>query len=499
MSKLQFQLSKSIEDASAQLVGAQTVDDIAGILEVPKGQLLHILYAYPDDKKYISFDIEKKNGGFRRIKAAKGGLRALQCKLAPLLEAHYKQRNAVHGFVKGRSIVTNAKVHKRKRYVFNIDLLDFYGSINFGRVRGLFKAKPFQMGDKAATIVAQICVFENSLPQGASTSPIVSNFIASSLDQKLSRLARRYKMAYTRYADDITFSSNARDCPEVIAFFDGDNPITGSCYAGRVLEETIASSGFAINHDKTRLQIKGVRQDVTGLTVNEFPNTRRSYIRNIRALIHAWDKYGDSAVESVYRIKYAKNKSRLLSDEKLYFKEALYGKLAFLKMVRGEDEVYLKFCLQAAELDADPPDIIREMKEKYKMYDVFISHASEDKDDIARPIYEACRSRGIVAFLDEEEIQWGDSLTEVLNHALGKSKFFLAILSEHSIGKKWPRREINTALARQIEGNQKFLPLLVGEPNMESLGLTSDLLYISWDGNPEDVAVSIQSLLEKIA
>lgn len=133
------------------------------------------------------------------------------------------------------------------------------------------------------------------------------------------------------------------------------------------------------------------------------------------------------------------------------------------------------------------------------MYDVFISHASEDKDDIARPIYEACKSRGIVAFLDEEEIQWGDSLTEVLNHALGKSKFFLAILSEHSIGKKWPRREINTALARQIEGNQKFLPLLVGEPNMESHGLTSDLLYISWDGNPENVAVNIQSLLEKIA
>jgi RNA-directed DNA polymerase len=209
--KLQYQLIKSLDIAVEQIVKLQTADDVAQLLEVPKGQLLHILYSYPSEKKYIVFDIAKKNGGFRSIKAPKGGLRILQQKLAPILYSHYKRRNQVHGFVKDRSILTNAKVHKRKRYVFNVDLHDFYGSINFGRVRGLFKAKPFQMGDKAATVLAQICTFENSLPQGASTSPILSNFIASSLDQKLSRLARRYKLTYTRYADDITFSSNARD------------------------------------------------------------------------------------------------------------------------------------------------------------------------------------------------------------------------------------------------------------------------------------------------
>ncbi len=78
MSKLQFQLSKSIEEGALQIVGAQSVDDIATLLEVPKGQLLHILYAYPGEKKYIAFDIEKKNGGVRHIKASKGGLRAIQ-------------------------------------------------------------------------------------------------------------------------------------------------------------------------------------------------------------------------------------------------------------------------------------------------------------------------------------------------------------------------------------------------------------------------------------
>ncbi|WP_419615846.1 reverse transcriptase domain-containing protein, partial [Thiolapillus sp.] len=406
---------KSAEDASAQIVGAQTAEDIANLLEVPERQLLHILYAYPNEKKYNSFEIEKKNGGFRHIKAAKGGLRALQGKLAPILVSHYKPRNPVHGFLKGRSIVTNAKQHKRKRYVLNIDLKNFYESINFGRVIGLFKAKPFNMGKKAAAVAAHMCIFENSLPQGAATSPVISNYIASELDRRLSCLARRYKLTYTRYADDITFSSNNRKFPEKIAFFDGNNAITNKCHVGSILEKSIRDCGFSINHRKTRLQICGVRQGVTGLTVNEFPNVRRTYVRNIRALLHAWRKYGPDKAESVYRSKYAKNKSRLTDSEKHYFKETLYGMLAFLNMVKEEDALYLKLCLQAAELDNDPPERIQNMKKKYKMYDVFISHASEDKSDIVLPIYEACKSKNLNVFYDDEELEWGDSLTEVLN------------------------------------------------------------------------------------
>lgn len=497
MTKLKFQLDKSLDEVAKQIIGVQTANDIASILEIPKGQLLHILYSYPDNKKYISFDIQKKNGDYRNIKAAKGGLKALQTKLAPILTSHYKVRNSVHGFTKDRSIVSNARQHKRKRYVLNIDLRDFYGSINFGRVRGLFRSKPFNMGDKAASVLAQICVFQDSLPQGAATSPIISNFIASELDQKLSKLARRHKLTYTRYADDITLSSNNRSFPEGIAFYDGNNPITNDCFVGQVLEETISSCGFSINHEKTRLQIRGVRQDVTGLTVNEFPNVRREYIRNIRALLHSWRKHGAENTEKTYIEKYAKNKSRLINSEKLYFKERLYGMLAFLKMVRGEDELYFQLCLQAADLDNDPPELIRKMKGKYKMYDVFISHASEDKLEIVRPIFDECEALGILAFLDEKEIAWGYSLTEVLNHALGKSKLFLAVLSDNSIDKKWPRREINTALARQVEGKQKFLPLLVGSPDMNSLGLTSDLLYVKWNKNPKEIAQKLKAIIDK--
>jgi Mor family transcriptional regulator len=204
--------------------------------------------------------------------------------------------------------------------------------------------------------------------------------------------------------------------------------------------------------------------------------------------LSAWEKFGPEDVEKVYRDKYAKNKERIKSKENYYFKEKLYGMLSFLRMVKGEDEVYLKLCFRASELDNNPPKIISEMKRKYKMHDVFISHASEDKKGIVRPIFDACEEIGVSAFLDEEEIAWDDSLTEKLNHALGKSKIFLAVLSENSIDKKWPRREINSALARQADGRQKFLPLIIGDPNLDSLGLTSDLLYVKWGGDAEDIA-----------
>lgn len=241
-----------------------------------------------------------------------------------------------------------------------------------------------------------------------------------------------------------------------------------------------------------------MRQEVTGITVNEFPNVRRTYIRNIRGLINAWKKHGPQAVETVYREKYAKNKSRLKDPNKLYFKEAIYGKLAFLKMVRGEDELYSKLCLEAADLDPEPPTTIQAMKQKYKQFDVFISHASEDKDNIARPIYNACVKQGLSPFLDEKEISWGDSLTEILNHALGTSKLFLAVLSENSIDKKWPKKEINAAMAKQIDGKQKFLPLIAGSPNLDGLGLMTDILYVEWNENPDEIASKLKHALNKL-
>ena len=314
--------------------------------------------------------------------------------------------------------MTNARKHKKRNYVLNIDLEDFFGSINFGRILGLFKSHPFKLGHKAATILAQLVTFKNALPQGASTSPIVSNMIAYGLDNKLASLAHNYHLTYTRYADDITFSTTKKTFPEELVSFEGRNPITNGIKIGSKLESIINSSGFKINLKKVRLQIPFIRQEVTGLTVNEFPNIERKFLRNFRAMIHAWEKYDLINAEKVYLEKYAYRKPQIEEDklDGTYFKKVVYGKLSYIKMVRGDsDKVYINYCLKLAELDPNPPTQIQRAKEMHEFYDIFLCHASEDKELIVRPIYSALSSLGLNVFIDEEYIEWGDSFIEKIN------------------------------------------------------------------------------------
>src|SRR5699024_7070708 len=110
------------------------------------------------------------------------------------------------GFIPGKSIITNARIHRNKRLVVNIDLKDFFPSFHFGRVRGFFeKNKYFLLSREVSTIIAQLTCYKGSLPQGAPTSPIITNLICQILDYKLLKIAKKYKTDYSRYADDLTF------------------------------------------------------------------------------------------------------------------------------------------------------------------------------------------------------------------------------------------------------------------------------------------------------
>lgn len=505
MKKLKTKLIRKEEDSFELFSKLVTGEAVAEFLEIPYGQLLYLLYKTDDKNKYTSFSIPKKNTGQRLISKPCKGLNILQNKLKPYLERQYRIKAPVHGFVKDRSIVSNALKHVKQRYVLNIDLADFYGTINFGRVRGLFLSKPFQLGSKAASILAQLVCFQNKLPQGASTSPIISNFISTDLDKKLIILAKRYHCTYTRYADDITISCNKKIFPKALASYEGSNPLSGETITGKLLEDTVDSAGFKINHGKVRLQIPFMRQEVTGITVNEFPNVRRKYIRQIRAMLHAWDKFGLENAEKDYVEKYAKIKMDTPSEQLngSFFLKVFYGKLSFLKMVRGlknqDDSIVTNFAIKAGTLDSDPPKYIQTIMKKSELYDVFIGHASEDKDLIARPIYEECEKNGVNAFIDEIHIQWGDSLTEKINHALGKSKYFLAILSKKSLAKSWPKKELHSAIAREISGEQKVLPLIVGDSKtiLKELPLLADKLFIEWNGDAKSIVESIVELKKK--
>jgi retron-type reverse transcriptase len=283
-----------------KLRDAKTLDDVARLLGFVPGGLSYVLYKIPGAKKYISFDIPKRGGGKRHIKAPEPRLALLQRRLANLLYdclqelkegAPPARRSLAHGFEKKRSIITNANLHKRRRYVLNLDLEDFFPSINFGRVRGFFlKDKHFSLQQKVATILAQIACYENELPQGSPCSPVVSNLVGHLLDSRLARFAKIHKCTYSRYADDITFSTSRKDFPSELAFLAPGTE--AEWHLGAELRGKIEHSGFKINDKKTRMQIRGSRQVTTGLMVNEKVNIRQEYWRATRQMCQALFKTG---------------------------------------------------------------------------------------------------------------------------------------------------------------------------------------------------------------
>ncbi len=269
-----------------ELKMATSLSDVALLLGFHPKAFAWIIYK--QTAKYAVFDIPKSRGGTRTIKAPESRLKNVQVRLAELLqdciadinEAHSQKEKLSHGFRRGHSIITNAYQHRGRRFVLNVDLTDFFGTINFGRVRGFLMAnRHFALHERVATVIAQIVCDDNSLPQGAPTSPVVSNLIAHILDVRLAKLARRFGLHYTRYADDLTFSTNSRAFPEEVAVPND----AGHWVAGPALDSTIQRAGFALNPQKTRLQMRQSRQDVTGLIVNDKVNIRSEYYREARA------------------------------------------------------------------------------------------------------------------------------------------------------------------------------------------------------------------------
>jgi RNA-directed DNA polymerase len=300
---------------------------LAKVLGVDSAFLTRILYINKPEHQYHQFSIDKKCGGKRIISAPGDELKSIQKYLSTLLldcideinnekfpksqlakpkvskkgddyaagilkikipSAESKQPSLSHGFVRERSIITNAMMHVGKKNVLNIDLDSFFDSFNFGRVRGFFiKNNNFKLDPDIATVIAQIACYNNKLPQGSPCSPVITNLISHSMDIRLASLAKKYKCTYTRYADDITFSTRESDFPIQLMKFECDSYIPG-----KKLVREIERSGFLINKKKTRIQYRNSRQNVTGLVVNSKPNTAKEYWRLVRAKCDSLFKTG---------------------------------------------------------------------------------------------------------------------------------------------------------------------------------------------------------------
>lgn len=328
-------MTESEKHLLQNFLSIQTVNDLALFLEVPDKVLqMHITHKYSDQYKH--FDVVKKNGNKRTIIAPCESLKNLQEKLLNVLYLVHRPSSFSHGFEIKKSIETNAAVHTKRKYVFNIDLKDFFPTIHFGRIRGVFMAKPFCFNGKVAQAIANLCCYDGKLPQGAPTSPLLSNFICKGLDRELRSLAKKNMSAYSRYADDITFSTHLRKIPrEIVQSFPANqgNVVYGPSHE---LEAIIKKHGFSVNPEKTRLLTNNDSQVVTGLVTNQFVNVKRKYIKSIRAAIYNIKNSSLQRQEEIYKSKYssARHSGSLIAH--------LRGRIDFVGKVRGRDDsIYL--------------------------------------------------------------------------------------------------------------------------------------------------------------
>ncbi|HET7544337.1 MAG TPA: reverse transcriptase family protein [Polyangiaceae bacterium] len=305
-------------------------------LEVPALRWLTYHHESLERTHYVYFEIPKRSGGMRLLASPKQHLRRAQRWVLSEVLSKLEVTPQAHGFVAQRSTVTNALPHVGCAVIVNQDLADFFPSVTFPRVRGLFESLGYSPA--VATLLALLCtessraaleldgrkhwvaVRERALPQGACTSPIISNLVARKLDRRLLGASRKLGFAYTRYADDLTFSSQTT----------GSNVGLLLARVRHIVEE----EGFAINPKKGRVQRRNRRQDVTGVVVNDKLGPQRSEFRKLRAILHNAKKTGLAAQNR---------------EQHPHFEAWLRGKIGYVMMLDAEKGRALAEALAAVD------------------------------------------------------------------------------------------------------------------------------------------------------
>lgn len=305
------------------LKAATSLHDLAQLLKLKPAVLA--MQIYKKDKRtdwYTSFEINKKHGGVRKINAPEKHLKLIQSRLSKILQdcqleiallnGHKEgpdRQGIAHGFKRHHSIMTNGRPHVNRQFVFNVDLQDFFETINFGRVRAFFqKNKNFALNPKVSEILAHIICYKGSIPQGSPCSPVVSNLISHSMDTLLAKAAKINGATYTRYADDLTFSTNRKVFPALIA-----KKISANEWEpGATLLGVVTKSGFCFNKNKTRMQYKDSRQEVTGLSVNKKVNVTADYRYTTRAMVHKL--FTDGKFVFCYKVKNSHGEKEIFQE-----------------------------------------------------------------------------------------------------------------------------------------------------------------------------------------
>lgn len=405
----------------------RTRNELADFIEVPRKKLTYVLYVKKIENLYKSFNISKKSGGYRQINAPQNDLKQIQKKLEVALYNYERQLaqekgvnlNISHAFKKGKSFITNARIHRNKRLVINVDLENFFDSFHFGRVRGYFmKNRNYQLSEEVATTISQIVCFNGKLPQGAPTSPVITNMICNIFDMRLLRLAKKYKLDYTRYADDLSFSTNARSFLAVQKQFFEE------------LSVEIVRAGFSINDKKTKIQYKDSHQEVTGIVVNKKLNVDRKYYKETRAMADRLYKTGEYTIDGENKgtINQLEGRLSFINQLDKYNNKMEMTKHRF-ENLKGREKTYSKFLAYKYFFNNEKPVVITEgktdvlylkaaMKKLWKEYPKLID--KRDKRQVEYRISFLKRSKRIEYFLNIK-VDGADALNNILEFYNGKN------------------------------------------------------------------------------
>lgn len=340
----------------------QNVKELSAFLHFPAYIIKKILYEIGTENYYHNFKIPKKGGGERIISKPVGDLDDLQhvilFKLNEFIEdnnikftrssmAYQKEINSTSDKKSLKGIYNNALFHKNKNYILNLDLENFFPTIHFGRIAGFFERNTnFCFSHKLATILANIMCYKGKLPQGACTSPIISNLICNTLDIHILKISKKYKLTYTRYADDLSFSTN-------------DHKFIN--YVNKFLEQLnmqIERDGFHVNWKKLNLSGPDVRHMVTGLVNNKQVGVKKEYYKETRAMVDSLFKKGFFKIDGVeYRFNDV---------------DKLEGRLAFINDIDHRNLIYEDKKAKKNKRNIQNPNRNSLLSSREKLYEKFL-------------------------------------------------------------------------------------------------------------------------------
>ena len=273
--------------------------------EVLKGVVANV------ERHYDEYKIRKKAGGDRPIEAPDYMLKDIQRWIYINILCKDKSiKDCVHGFIpksmnkdKVRGVLTNAAPHAGHDWLINIDLKNFFHTVKLDKVKDYFSSLGYE--NEVVKTLTALCTYKSRLPQGAPTSPMLSNIIASTMDEMMLEYCNKRGIVYTRYADDLTFSANS----------DVEVPPIKDIY------KIIYLNDFKVNRMKTKVRYKGCRQEVTGLTVTNGVHVSQRFKKEILRELHFCKKFG------VYE------HYKHLNTTKGLYKEWLRGKIMFVRQI----------------------------------------------------------------------------------------------------------------------------------------------------------------------